>query len=52
MRHLLSNTVNAQLPLQACLQRWPAISAALREPPRLRQLQMASLKTSVAPLLS
>src|SRR2546427_626943 len=47
MRHLLSNTVNPKLPLQVCLQRWSEISAALREPPRLRRLQMTSLQTIV-----
>jgi len=43
MRHLLSHTVNPGLPLSLCLQRWPIISAQLREPHRLRQLQMVSL---------
>jgi hypothetical protein len=44
MRHLLSHTVNPNLPLLAWLRRWPTISASLCEPPRTRRLQMAALR--------
>ncbi len=34
MLHLLQSAVNPKLSLRDCLEDWPAISTALREPPR------------------
>ena len=48
MLQLLQTTVTPPLSLQKCLTNCPAISLALREAPRKRQLQAAQLEQSMS----
>ena len=47
MLHLLSKTVNPDLRLSSCLQRWFEISMGLRESPRKRLMQTEYLKNCI-----
>lgn len=47
MLHLLQTAVSPRLSLAQCLANWPAISLALREPPRKRELQAATLEQTI-----
>jgi len=44
MHHLVSAAVNPPLRLKTCIEQWPEISRALREPPRSRTLQTETLE--------
>jgi len=45
--HLLRTAISPRLSLAQCLANWPAISMALREPPRKRELKAAKLEQAL-----
>lgn len=47
MLHLLRTAISPRLSLAECLANWPAISLALREPPRKRELKAAKLEQTI-----